>query len=534
MRQDSRRCLGLLVLASGFLLLRPPVAAQREVNVPDKPLTWFTEPAPPGPHINLTADDLKPVETFDSGQALVGTYLFYWYDVYSGAHVTYGDGGDACTTHPPTWEDYSFHSTRWWREQLNDIVAAGIDFAAPVYWGCPGAYESWSFAGLSHLVRACDYMGRIGEKRPKIALFYDTSTLRHNHVHQHIDLSTDDGKAWFYCTIRDFFSFIPPRHWAAIDGRPIILLYSPTFAAKQDPALFPYVRQRFRKDFAVDPYLIKQTVWEGEADNTCDWGGALGLKMAGCAALGPGYDHSAVRGRQPLVRDREDGAFYARNWELLLRYDPGRRPKIAMVETWNEFHEGTDVANSREYGRRYIERTRKYADMFHAGEQVASISGPYSEAKSVSSTFGQGGTDGGIRVPSSGDGITKLTEIGGKPCVQSAPSQWPGRYLYFQLHDSFAFDLEPQPVTITIEYYDGGCKGFRLEYDSLDPKGSVRDGAFKASRDVSIEGTNAWKTASFTVNDARFAKRCNGADFRLAVAGPGDLSVARATVARAR
>ena len=37
-----------------------------------------------------------------------------------------------------------------------------------------------------------------------------------------------------------------------------------------------------------------------------------------------------------------------------------------MVETWNEFHEGTDVANSRETGRQYIDLTRKYADAFTA------------------------------------------------------------------------------------------------------------------------------------------------------------------------
>jgi len=493
---------------------------------------WFTEPQSPGLHVNLAADHLQAVESFATNQPIIGTYLFYWYDVYSGAHVRYGDGGDACTTHPPTWEDYSFHSTRWWREQLSDIAAAGIDLAAPVYWGYPGAYDSWSFAGLPHLVRACDYMRRTGEKCPKIALFYDTSTLRHNEPRRHIDLSTDHGKAWFYCSIRDFFSLIPPRHWAAIDGRPVVLLYSPSFAAKQDPAVFSYLRERFRNDFGVDPYIIKQTSWEGEADDTCNWGGALGLQMAGCAALGPGYDHSAVRGREPLVRDREDGAFYTRNWEVLLRYDPARRPKLVMVETWNEFHEGTDVAASREYGRQYIELTRKFADMFHADAQVAKISGPYSDARSVSGSFGEGGADGGIRVPSSGDGITKLAEVGGRPCVQSAPSQWGGKYIYFELHDSFAFDLDPQAVTIDIEYYDGGCRGFKLEYDSLDPNGSVRDGAFKANREASIGGTNAWKAATFTVSDARFANRCNGGDFRLAVMGPGELSISRVTVAR--
>ena len=492
--------------------------------------SWFTEPPAPGPLLHPSADDLKAVEGYKSDQPIVGTYLFYWYDVYSGAHVTYGDGGDACTTHPPSWDDYSYYSTRWWRQELKNIAAAGIDFAAPVYWGWPGDYGGWSFQGLPHLVRACDYMKRLGEPCPKIALFYDTSTLQHNGAQKHIDLSTPDGQAWFYCTVRDFFSFIPPRHWAAIDGRPIILLYASAFAAKQDPELFPYVRKRFQEDFGVNPYLIKQTSWEGEADSTCNWGGALGLQMAGCAALGPGYDHSAVRGRTPLVRDRENGAFYSRSWETVLRYNPARRPKLVMVETWNELHEGTDVAESKEYGRLYLDLTRKYADRFHANEKLAGISGPYADAKTLTADFSQGRENGGIKVPSSGDGVTKEVEVGGRRCVQSAPSEHPVRYVYFDLDESFAFDLEPQPITLEIEYFDGGCASFGLDYDSLDPQGSVREGAFKAGGSTAIAGTNAWKTATLKLTDARFANRANGSDFRLAV--QGDLSIGRVKVTK--
>lgn len=45
-----------------------------------------------------------------------------------------------------------------------------------------------------------------------------------------------------------------------------------------------------------------------------------------------------------------------------------------MVETWNEWHEGTDVAVPKEYGRRYIELTLKYLavdDSFKASNTTA-------------------------------------------------------------------------------------------------------------------------------------------------------------------
>ena len=75
--------------------------------------------------------------------------------------------------------------------------------------------------------------------------------------------------------------------------------------------------------------------------------------------------------------------------------------------------------------------------------------------------------------------------------------------------------------------------GFVLEYDSLDPAGSVRDGAFKPGGRVTIKDTGAWRTASFRITDARFANRCNGSDFRLAVRGPGDLSIVEVDVIKA-
>jgi len=97
-----------------------------------------------------------------------------------------------------------------------------------------------------------------------------------------------------------------------------------------------------------------------KGDSTCAWGGALEFQRAGICELGPGYDHSAVFGRTPLVRERQNGKFYEESWRKFLR-EPSN---FVMIETWNEFHEGTDIAESKEYGRQYIQLTRKYSDLF--------------------------------------------------------------------------------------------------------------------------------------------------------------------------
>ena len=323
-----------------------------------------------GPHVGLKPSDFAGAVSFRSSDRIVGTYYFYWYDAPSNGHILNGDGSDALTTHPPTLEGLSYKSVAWHRRQLEDMIAAGIDVVLPVFWGAPSDHGTtellhWSFAGLPPLVRARQELLDAGRTPPRIGLFYDTSTLQHNAWGEHVDLTTDRGRQWFHATVRDFFSLIPPRHWAMIDDRPIVLLYAAAFAKAHDQTVVEHLRAEFPKQFGGRvPWLAREASWQVKADSVFAWGGALGLtNPGGVAALGPGYDHSAVPGRTPLVVDRRGGAFYQEQWLRLLRHPVN----FVMVETWNEWHEGTDVAESREYGRQYIELTRKYADLFKQG-----------------------------------------------------------------------------------------------------------------------------------------------------------------------
>ncbi len=288
------------------------------------------------------------------------------------------DGSDALTTHPVDMDAISFKSVAWHKTQLADMIDAGIDFLMPVFWGVPGKYDEWSFVGLPPLVEAHTALERDGLKPPAIGMFYDTSILQWNASNAdgssyHVDLTTDYGREWFYTAIRDFWSQIPPQKWARVDGRPIIFLYDASFAAKQDPERqFTHVKARFREDFGVEPFLVKSPGWQGQADAVYAWGGAVNgpLIFRETVSLGAGYDHSAVPGREPLVVDRKDGRTYIDRWTKTLQLDPATRPWMVHVETWNEWHEGTDVAHSREYGRSYIVLTRLFADLWHTGTQL--------------------------------------------------------------------------------------------------------------------------------------------------------------------
>ena len=337
----------------------------------------------------LKAGDKRP--SFNSGEPLIATTYFYWYDNATKEHIVNSDGSDALTDHPPKLEGMSYRNVDWHAAELADMIEAGIDVALPVYWGTPGQNRSkkFSMAGLPKLVAARERLLAQGKTPPLLGMFYDTSTLQWNEKGYHVDLTTAPEQRWFYGTIRVFFSLIPPRHRASIDGRPLLFLYTRGFAKNVDEKLFPAVRKMFEGSFGTDLYIVKMQNWPGEADSSYQWGGAITPQLLDTAAIGPGYDHSAVPGRAPLVRKRKGGDFYRFAWEKLLSMPPQNRAWLLHIETWNELHEGTEICHTSEYGRKYIELTRRYAEMFHDGRRIARPFRPLSARDKIWATPGE-------------------------------------------------------------------------------------------------------------------------------------------------
>lgn len=472
--------------------------------------------------MNLQPADFEASRSFTAGERVVLTSYFYWYDAYSGAHLTNSDGSDALTDHPPTLTGFSYRSVAWHRQQLLDMMDAGIDVLLPVYWGEPSqrvagrpiSEQPWSFAGLPPLVAARAELLAQGKRPPRIGMFYDTSTLDHNAAGRRIDLTTDYGRQWFYESLRDFFSLIPPRDWAMVEGKPIVFLYAAGFAAAHDQSCIDFVKANYPRDFGGrEPYIVREISWNVRADNTYAWGGAVSFRKPGVAALGPGYDHSAVPGREPLVVPREDGAFFERSWIRFLR-NPS--PWV-HVETWNEYHEGTDIAASREYGRRYIELNRKFVDLFKAGIKPPRPLGPWSDVKLVEVMLAATNATRGLVQFDQADGVTAPVEAMGSNCRETVPTAHGGLYVYFRLEDSFKW-ADRMLVDVEVEYLDEGSGSFRIEYDGPDPNAPF-NGAYTASQtNARLGGSREWKTAQFRLPEARFLNSQNGgADFRVAV-----------------
>jgi hypothetical protein len=486
-------------------------------------------------------------------QKVVGTHYFYWYR-WQDQHF-WDDGAwtdDGQQDHFVRPHTVSFDSPAWHEQQLRDVMAAGTDFIVPVYWGAPDHYLSepiaFSVLGLPPMVEALDRIAASGAKPPRVGLFYDTSTLLTGvrglaEPGEVLDLTTDHGKDVLYRTVRDFFIMIPPRHWATIDGRPIVVLYG-TFGARHNRATFDHVYRQFEKEFGCRPYVVRNSDWNAKTEAVTSWGGALaGAMIVGenhpgaVAQIGPGYDDRAVPGRTTPVRPRDNGGSYEVSWRQAIR--SGRN--IVLLETWSEMHEGTDICESREYGRQYIDLTARYVRTFKQGLPLPPLDYEPSNIEKLRSDRGQecgsadvvsfepGSEKGVYRVADLEDGRSRIVEIGGVKVLQTARNKVSdGRYLYFRVADAYVFNTRGQ-VEITVEYLDEGRGAFVLQYDSRDAD-ATQVGAYKDAQPVELTGSGLWKTTTWRPPQPRLANRQNGqSDFRLFIGGR-DLTIRRVTV----
>jgi hypothetical protein len=106
----------------------------------------------------------------------------------------------------------------------------------------------------------------------------------------------------------------------------------------------------------------------------------------------------------------------------------------------------------------------------------------------------------------------------------------PRRYLYFDVDD--AFHAPGGVVEIELEYLDTGSGRIVLEYDSTDARAPHQGAYTPHRRTLTRAGTTEWRTATFSIPNARFAGSQNaGADFRFYNSG-ADLRVRAVRVKR--
>ena len=388
------------------------------------------------------------------------------------------------------------------RDQLLDLMAAGVDVVLPIYWG-DDSNLFWSQSGLRNLVTAEQALIGEGRTPPRIGMSYDTTALQYQNGHIPPDLTTSAGKSLFYGMIADFLSSS-----RVLSGRPSRAARSSSYTSPvcQPPtisrrSITPI--QRFQADFGATPFIVRESSWQNVATaGVYTWGVALnGPGTWGeVGSLGPGYDESAVYGRpDPRIRARECGEFYKDGWEAMISADPA----FVLLETWNEFHEGTDVAASREFGTAYITLTAENAARWKSLD-VRRRSLVWLDL-----------------------GEHPSREVCGRPLIQ-AMAIWAAATVGG--HGA----AHPVNTSMPPAYYlyldVSRCVHPRGRERGLGDRGILRRrnrplaarirrcrSAYTAVAAVSLQSTGQWKRASFHLIDAYFGGRQNGgADLRLA------------------
>ncbi len=464
--------------------------------------------AAPGQYMMKADQNQLSKVSFSSKQPLIATYLFYWYDYETREGFYDGEGKDLLTHHPAERKGYSYNNPDWYYRELKDMASAGIDIVLPVYWGYPNFTDNWSFKGLLHLVAALDRLEAEGAAYPKIGLFYGCAGLKLNHFGFEADLTKPDGKEWLYISIRDFYSFIPSKYWACIDNMPAIWLYTNEYSPKYNDSSFEYVKDEFDKDFGTKPYIVKEMTWTAKTDSAYAWGAAInGPTDFGVISVGPGFDTSGIGGK--IYRKRDKSNFYRKSWDFILSKPLKHRSELAVIETWNELFEGTDICDTEEFGREYIKITRTYADRFHKDEVISD----HNLRSTASVSLGKENISDGLIQNESTEGITKPVTINGRSARQTVKNNYSGRYIYFDA-DIFILRGWGTEAEVNVTYLDKGEGGFSLEYDSMDIK-MPYNGAFKTAGVIKKTDTGEWKSARFILPEPAFSNRTHVNDFRL-------------------
>lgn len=313
---------------------------------------------------------------------VIATYYFFWYSVLTGEHIANPNGSDSLTDHPigadispvlnyrldasaqaaqsylnrpparylapPIAPPFAYQSSDWHAQQMHEITSYYIDMILPIYWGLPGTND-WNHIGLRALDAGMDALEIQNHVLPKVGLFFDTSIIAG------WNLSDPTRKELFYEVIRDFYSLVKPKRWARFNNRVPVWLYTSYFPAHIDSSVFSYASNRFAQDFGGKTlFFVGDTGWRNAGcpvDLIYGWGGAVSPQLFDVTAIGPGFNNAAAvvfDNRSYLYADRgvTGNKKLARDWVTAHQHG---RPLIAL-ETWNEYHEGTGIAPTVEWG----------------------------------------------------------------------------------------------------------------------------------------------------------------------------------------
>ena len=318
---------------------------------------------------------LTGVAAVASPEKTVFAHFYYWYPV----------NADIVTHHPPAGH-FDRDDVEWWKGELRNAHYAGIDVLALMYW----EIHPWRFEALEVMLEAMQQLRQTGEAHPKVCLHLDgiehVANVTGRQPVEVCDLTDATSNEAVARAFVNFFAFF--KEHGALDscyrheGKLVAFVYRPEYGlvrAIGDDTAADVWRDRFREALGEELYLVLETAFHGatlestqtklrirNADNYFRWDAALHgplldeLGEFPIATVGPGLDPRGRGMDDPPLRFRRNGYTFRNDMRQAIRWNA---PWL-VIETFNFFEEGTDITETQEFGRRYLDISREYTARF--------------------------------------------------------------------------------------------------------------------------------------------------------------------------
>lgn len=319
----------------------------------------------------------------DSKRGIFGAYYYPWYD-----NVRWRD---QAVTHTPKLGKYQSSDRKTAEQHIAWAKQADLDFFM-VSWIAPGRMED------DNLKKAL--VPELEKARFHFALLYETPLALGIPAGLQLDLARtmpNTGTKTGNLMIEHFdylaTTYFTRESYLRIEGKPVVMFYVVRDMTNAAP-FFKMLRERMQKR-GITLHLIADVLYWNEPEKfDCPFlrenfqaltgynmymplqGGKtnfIGLVQAQIRAtertalphglkilptVMPGYDDTALRGSGRPSLPRSDGTFYRDYWDMAQASVVPGQP-LLLINSFNEWHEGTEIEPSQEFGDTYLSLTRE-------------------------------------------------------------------------------------------------------------------------------------------------------------------------------
>lgn len=270
----------------------------------------------------------------------------------------------ASSTHYPQLGPYDSHDPKLCERHARWAEECGVDGFIVSWWG----QNDFSDEAMKPILAAAERHDRV------VTIYYETVPERK------VERAVDD-----LLYVLNTYGDHPA--WLKVDGRPVAFIYGRTLGEiglDRWGQVIERLGERYGREFlligdrispeaarifhGVHTYNPCGALQGKTVDQVREWAKATYAEwvriareadVISCITVIPGYDDTKIR-RPGIKVERFDGELYQVQWEEAM----AANPDWVLITSWNEWHEGSEIEPSAEYGERYLELTRRFGERF--------------------------------------------------------------------------------------------------------------------------------------------------------------------------